>query len=195
MHYQLKYLTLLVAFFFISINCFSQEIPKKPDFIPPIIDSTNTLSSNQKQALYDKLRNYSDTTSTEILVIIQKSTYGEDIAMYSTELGHKWEIGKRGKENGVVFLITIDDHKLWIASGYGVEHLLTDAMSKRIVEEIIIPSFKKGNFYEGIDNGTTAIMQVLSGEFKGVPSTKSEGIPVIFIIILFIILLIILSNR
>ena len=83
--------------------------------------------------LYDKLRTYYDSTSTELFVMIIPSTNGDDIARYATDLGHKWKIGQKGKDNGIVFLIAKDDRKVTIQAGYGTEHLLTDALSKRII--------------------------------------------------------------
>ena len=194
---QLLFLITCIFIFVVIDNSYSQtDIPPKPSFILPVIDSTNTLSSYEKKALYDKLKVYNDTTSTEILVMIKNSTYGEDIAMYAINLGHKWEIGGKGKDNGVVVLVAKEDRKLWIATGYGVEHLLTDALSKRIVEQIITPQFKQGNYYEGLDRATSAIMQILNGEYKGTPQGDGGGgIPVVFIIIFVIVLLIILSGR
>ena len=167
-----------ILFLLNSNLIFSQlTIPEKPSFIPPIIDSTSTLNEGQKQQLYDKLKDYYTTTSTEIFVIIVPTTQGEDIARYATDLGHKWQIGQKGKDNGVVFMIAKEDRKLTIQAGYGTEHLLTDALSRRIIETIVKPEFKEGNFYEGIDKGTTAIAQVLKGEFKADEKKKSGNFP------------------
>ena len=183
--------------------CFSQllgmaqnaQIPKKPSFIPPIIDSTNTLSEIQKTQLYDKLKKYSDSTSTEILVMIVATTQGQDISRYATELGQKWQIGQKGKDNGIVFLIAKNDRKLNINSGYGTEHLLTDALSRRIIEEVVKPEFKNGNYYQGIDNGTSAIIKVMNGEYKNDAKKSVDYSRIIFFAIIFIIFLIIISRN
>ena len=76
-------------------------IPKKPGFIPPIIDSTQTLSKAELASLYEKLKIYSDSTSTEIFVMMVKTTQGESINRYATDLGHAWEIGQKGKVFGL----------------------------------------------------------------------------------------------
>ena len=181
------FLKLLVCYFITSLSFAQLKIPEKPSFIPPIIDSTQTLSEVQKKQLYDKLKNYSDSTSTELLVIIVPTTQGEDIARYATDLGHKWEIGQKGKDNGIVFLIAKEDRKMTIQAGYGTEHLLTDALSRRIIETVVKPEFKQGNYFEGIYNGTTAIIQIMKGEYKGEPKKKNDGFPIIPIIIVLII--------
>ena len=182
---------LLIAFFLLLSHLgFSQlKIPEKPSFIPPIIDSTQTLSEIQKKQLYDKLKNYSDSTSTELFVMIVSTTQGELISRYATDLGHKWEIGQKGKDNGIVFLIAKDDRKMTIQAGYGTEHLLTDALSRRIIEVVVKPEFKDGKYFEGIDEGTTAIIKVMNGEYKNDKKKSGKGFsPVLIFVIIFIII-------
>ena len=183
-----------IIFFILLVQIsFAQtlSIPKKPSFIPPIIDSTNTLTPTQKDQLYQNLRKYSDSTSTEILVMIVPTTQGENITRYATDLGQKWQIGQKGKDNGIVFLIAKDDRVMSIQTGYGVEALLTDALSRRIIENVVKPEFKQGNYYEGIDQGTKAIYQVLKGEFKN-DSVSNNSILPIALLLIFVGLLIII---
>lgn len=189
------YITFLLIF--ISNYGYSQlTIPKKPSFIPPIIDSTQTLSEIQKQQLFEKLKNYSDSTSTEIFVMIVPTTQGEDIARYATDLGQKWEIGQKGKDNGIIFLIAKNDRKMSIQTGYGVEHLLTDALSRRIIEQEVKPEFREDRYFEGIDNGVTAIFKVLKGEYKGTPKkNKNDSIPIGVFIMIFVVIIILISRN
>ena len=171
------------------------QIPEKPSLIPPIIDSTKTLSETQLKQLYDKLKNYSDSTSTEIFVMIVPTTQGENIARYATDLGQKWQIGQKGKDNGIVFLIAKNDKKMTIQTGYGTEHLMTDALSRRIIETVVKPYFKENNYFEGVNQGTTAIMQVMKGEYKASPK-KQKDFPILpLIIIVFIILVLVSKNK
>lgn len=181
---------------FASNLAFSQfKIPKKPSFIPPIIDSTKTLSNSEIQILYDKLRMYSDSTSTEIFVMIVPTTEGQDISRYATELGQAWKIGQKGKDNGVVFLIAKDDRKMTIQTGYGVEHLLTDALSRRVIEQVVKPEFKNDQYFAGIDNGTNTIFKILKGEFKNTKNTNADSfLPILIFIILFLLLIFIISK-
>lgn len=203
MNYLMKYLKInmrkLVLFIALLIGVVSQaqlKIPAKPSFIPPVVDSTNTLSIQEKESLYKKLAIYSDSTSTEMFVMVVSTTQGEDIARYATDLGQKWEIGQKGKDNGIILLIAKDDRKMTIQNGYGVEHLLTDALSRRIIESVIKPNFKENNYYEGIDEGTNAIFRVLKGEFKN-DKPKNEGsfLPILIIFAFVIIFLIIASKN
>ena len=192
--------TLLVLILFCnSIIGFGQaDIPKKPTVQTSVYDDAKLLSGFEKNALEQKLIKYADSTSTQIVVATVQTINGEDIAFYATKWAHEWGIGQAKEDNGILVLVAKDDRKLWITTGYGVEHLLTDALSKRIVTNIITPQFKQGNFYGGLDRGTSAIIQILNGEYqenRNFDNNGSGGIPFIFIILFFIILIIILSNR
>ncbi len=194
-----KYLQLIyVVFFllFLNFNSFSQaEIPPKPHKKTSVYDDAKLLSTYEKGALEQKLINYNDTTSTQIVVVTVKTIHGEDIAFYAAQWAEKWGVGQEEDDNGVFILVTEQERRMTISTGFGVEHLLTDALSKRIITTIITPQFKQGDYYSGLDKGTSAIMQVLNGEYQGSPKNESEGIPIIFIILFFVVLIIILSNR
>ena len=131
------------------------------------------------------------------MVITINSLDGNEIALYATELAHKWGVGQQGKDNGVVVLVAKEDRRMTIRTGYGVEHLLTDAFSRRIIENIMTPAFKQGNYYKGLDEGTSAIIQIMSGEYQGEQNDQEpEGrIPALFIVIIFIVIFLILSRR
>jgi len=195
-YWQFLFCTLLLCNF-ITIGYAQAEIPPKPSVQTSVYDKAQLLSGYEKNALEQKLVNYADSTSTQIVVATVKSIHGEDIAFYATKWAQKWGIGQANEDNGVFVLIAKDDRKLTIQTGYGIEHLLTDALSKRIITNIITPQFKQGNFYEGLDRGTSAIMQILNGEYQESRNFNNDnggGIPIIFIILFFVILLIILSN-
>jgi uncharacterized protein len=196
-----KYLKLSLALVFITSIQFivvaQSDIPPKPKLETSVYDGAHMITDAQKNLLEQKLINYSDSTSTQIVVATVNTINGENIALYATEWAHEWGIGQKDKDNGVFLLVAKNDRKLTIRSGYGVEHKLTDALSKRIIENVITPRFKEGNFFAGLDNGTTAIIQILNGEFEdnSTKSTKGTKIPIGMIIFFFIILLYILSNR
>jgi len=193
-----RFIFTLVIALLVTVNCFSQvEIPPKPKLQTSVYDDAKILSGFERNSLEQKLINYADSTSTQIVVATVKTIHGENIAFYATKWAHEWGIGQKDEDNGILVLVAKDDRKLTIQTGYGVEHLLTDALSKRIIENIITPEFKQGNFYGGLDRGTSAIMQIMSGEYEGTPQRNIDGtgIPIGFIILFFIILMIILSNR
>lgn len=187
---------LLISLLVFKIGFSQYKIPEKPELQTSVYDGINLLSSSQKSSLENKLIKYADTTSTQIVVTIISSTNGEDINYLGAQWGQKWGIGQADKDNGILVLLAKDDRKVAISTGYGTEHLLTDALSKRIIENVIIPEFKKGDYYSGLDQGTDVIFQVMQGEYKGTRTTSQELNldKFIFPIILFIIILIVLSK-
>lgn len=197
--YQKHFRILLFAIGLLCIQMVHAQfkIPKKPDFQTSVYDYSNLLSPSQKSDLENKLIKYSDTTSTQIVVAIINSTEGEDINFLGAQWGQEWGIGQAKEDNGILILLAKDDRRIAINTGYGVEHLLTDAMSKRIIEGDIIPYFKQGDYYGGLNRGSDAIFEVLTGEYQGTrKSNNSEGFPVgLIIIIIFIIILISISNN
>ena len=190
---------LKVSLLFLLLWCkpvWSQfEIPEKPTLQTSVYDYVSLLGEQQKQILSQKLVRYSDSTSTQIVVTIIASTQGENINYLGAQWGQKWGIGQKGKDNGILIILAKEDRKIAINTGYGVEGSLTDALSKRIIENIILPEFRTGDYYAGLDKGSDAIFQVLTGEFQEDRTfDSSEGFPfssvlpfIIFIVILFIL--------
>lgn len=174
------------------------QIPEKPQLETSVYDYINLLAESQKKSLEQKLIRYSDSTSTQIVVAIISSTEGENITYLGANWGQKWGIGQAGKDNGILVLLAKDDRKIAINTGYGVEGSLTDAMSRRIIENVIIPNFKQDDYYGGLNSGADAIFQVLNGEFEEERTfNDNPGFPfeAILPIIIFVVILIILSSR
>ncbi|WP_108868839.1 TPM domain-containing protein [Aquimarina aquimarini] len=191
---KITYTFLLLGIFATSLHsayC-QREIPSKPKLQSAVYDEATLLSASQAKQLEEKLIRYADTTSTQIVIATIQSLQGEDIALYATEWAHQWGIGQGKEDNGVFILVAKNDRKIWIATGYGVEEKLTDFTSKTIIDQIITPEFKKGNFYKGFDRGTTAIFEVLNGTFKGTRKEKKDT-PIIEFIILLIFFIIIIK--
>jgi uncharacterized protein len=199
---------LLNKFFTVSllltvVSGFSQKIPPKPSLQTSYYEiGTQLLNETQKREIEQKLIKYADSTSTQIVVVVVPNTGGNDIDSYKVDLAHSWGIGQKGKDNGVLLLIAKDDRKVAIGTGYGTEHRLTDALSNRIIDEQIIPAFKTGNYYQGIDDGTTGIIKALNGEYKeerknlrrsGDKDGDFSFLP--FIVLIIIIILIIVRGR
>lgn len=184
----------------ISVNTkvFAQiQVPEKPTVQTSVYDKVGILSTEEKTSLEQKLIKYYDSTSTQIVVAVIPSLQGEDIAIFATEWAHLWGIGQAKEDNGVFVLVATDDRKLTIRTGYGVEHLLTDAMSKRIITNIITPEFKQGNYYGGLDKGTDVIIQILQGEYKNnqQKNRNNKGFSMLPILIIIIILIIAFSSK
>lgn len=186
-------LVLLITMF---SNSWAQvEYPKPSD--PPrlVNDFTNTLDANQVKALEDKLVAFADSTSTQIAVVIIATTSDMPISDYTIELGNQWKIGTKGNENGVLLCIALNDKQLFIASGYGVEGALPDALCGKIISNDIRPFFKEGKYFEGIDNGVSKIIDVVKGEPYKATATKKgfrkfKSGPIFFVLFFFALIII-----
>lgn len=193
-----KYSSLFVAILVVQVAFGQFTIPEKPTLQTSVYDYANLLSASQKTSLEQKLIHYSDSTSTQIVVATIDNIAGDEISLTGAEWAHKWGIGQEKEDNGIFILLAKEERRITIQTGYGIEHLLTDAFSKRIIENIIIPEFKKGDYYSGLDKGSDAIFQVLVGAYKNNNQREGEssGVPVfIIILIIFIILMIIFSKK
>ena len=163
---------------------------------PPrlVNDYTGTLSASQINTLEHKLVAYNDSTSTQILVLLVDDLQGYSIEQYATEIGHSWGVGQKDKGNGVVILVKpkkgSERGEVNISTGYGMEQYVTDATGKNIIEKEMIPAFKEGDYYTGIDNAVNVIMDLCSGKFTQDEYNDGEGIPG-WLTLLFIIAVII----
>ena len=174
------------------------QIPAKPSSQTSVYDSIDLIPAAQEKALEQKLIRYSDSTSTQIVIAVISSTQGENINYLGAQWGQKWGIGQEDKDNGVLILLAKDDRRIAINTGQGVEGSLTDAMAKRIIENIILPQFKQNDYYGGLNNGADAIFQVLNGEFqeeRAFSSKQAFPLDSLLPFIIFFVILIILSRR
>lgn len=187
----------LIFLFLVSNFGFAQfDIPKKPEFQTSVYDYANVLSPTEKNQLEEKLIRYSDSTSTQIVVITIESLKGEDIGILTPKWGHTWGIGgSEQNDNGVIILLAKAERKIWISAGYGLEDRLTAGIGGEITRNIIIPAFKAGSYYNGLDKGTTAIIDVFKGKYKGErKSNKKDKFPILPFIIIAVIILLIISK-
>ena len=192
-----RVLFILTLLLFSQLSFAQFEIPEKPDFQTSVYDYINLLSPSEKSNLEEKLVKYSDTTSTQIVVAIISSTEGEYINYLATNWAEKWGIGQAKEDNGVFILLARNDRKINISTGFGVEHLLTDKMCSRIINQDIIPYFKQNDYYGGLNIGADSIFKVLNGEYQGTRESESDGLPVfviLFLIIIFIIFIIAIAK-
>lgn len=182
---------LLGSFF----SLYGQNLPEAPNQL--VTDYTGTLSAGETQALEQKLLAFEDTTSTQIAVVLVKTTDGYDIADYAVRLAQKWGVGGKKYDNGVMLLAAIDDRAVTIQTGYGMEGILPDIIAHRIIQHEIRPDFSRQRYYQGIDAATDAIIAYTKGEYKADPRDrqgKGEGLPVMLIVFIAIILISLISK-
>jgi uncharacterized protein len=170
----------------IPFGSFSQEFPARSNRL--VNDYSNTLSSSDVQSLENKLVAYDRESSVQIAIVIMKTLDGYPIDDYAFQLGQKWGIGQSGTSNGALILVSMEEHKMWIATGYGLEGTLTDAMSKRIVENEMKPRFRNNDYAGGLAAASDAIILVTRGEYEGNGGGDEAQVPPIagFLIILLV---------
>jgi len=160
-------------------------------------DEANVLSSQAKTTLESILDAERDSTSNQIAILIIPALNGASLEDFSLRVAEKWQIGKKDRDNGVLLFISIDDRKMRIETGYGLEGALTDALSSRIIRNEIAPHFRTGDYDGGVQAGITAIIQAIKGEYinedPAPRKRNSKRTPLATILILIII--IILASR
>jgi uncharacterized protein len=152
-------------------------------------DLTNTLSNSELYTLNSTLKRFDDSTSNQIVFLMISNLDGYSLENYTYETAAKNQIGSKKNNNGVLFFVSKDDRKMRIEVGYGLEGVLTDALTSSIQRNEVRPYFKQGDYYSGIAAGINAIMAATRGEYKGDvkdKGSKGRGFPFIFIILLII---------
>jgi len=172
------------------------SLPSTPQHY--VNDYTGVLDQETRLSLERNLQAFEEQTSNQILVAIFPGLEGESLEDVSIRLAERWKIGQKGRDNGVLLLIFKEDRKLRIEVGYGLEGVLTDALSKSIILNEIVPSFKNGDYSAGVQSGVAAIMKATQGEYQGLPQAKKEDSNLwglLFLILIFFILPPLLRRR
>ena len=144
-----------------------------PKLTARVTDLTDTLTTAQRTGLEQRIAAFEAAKGSQIAVLIVATTQPEAIEQYAIRVAEQWKIGREGVDDGVLLLVAMKDRTLRIEVGYGLEGALSDAITKRIIEEAIVPRFKQGDFYGGIETGLTRIMSVMEGEV--LPDRASSG--------------------
>lgn len=152
----------------LTLSVFGQ-IPKRPN--PPrlVNDFANKLSASEKDQLERKLVDFDNSTSVQICIVTTDSIGDYDITQFADQIGIEWGVGTKGKDNGVVIVVKPkvgqEKGKAWISVGYGLEGVIPDITAGQIVDNEMIPQFKKENYYAGLDSATNTIAKFASGEY------------------------------
>jgi uncharacterized protein len=146
-----------------------------PQLTARVTDLTGTLSAADVASLDQKLAAFEAEKGSQIAVLIVPTTQPEDIAQYSIRVVEQWKLGRKGVDDGVLLLVAKDDRRLRIEVGYGLEGALPDAIANRIINEIITPKFKRGDFAGGIDDGVDRIIKTIDGEPLPAPKPRNDA--------------------
>src|SRR4030095_2600673 len=193
-----KILSLLL--FFTCLFTTAQNIPAPPN--PPrlVNDLAHVMTADHVQELEEKLVAYDDSTSIQIAVVTVATTGDYVIEDYALKILRDWKVGNKSTNNGLVILAAIQDHKVYIATGYGMEGVVPDITAKQIIEDEIVPNFRQQNYYRGFDLAADAVIKASRGEYvapSGYDQRKKHGKGggnILGIIIFFFIILILISR-
>jgi uncharacterized protein len=193
-----KKIILIFSLALCGFGAFAQELPAKSSTL--VTDYTNTLTDQQRQQLEQKLVAFDDSTSNQIEVLIMRSVGQYDINDYAQRVGRAWGIGGKGKNNGVLLLVALGDRKVSIQTGYGLEGAIPDVTTHEIIQNDIVPRFRNGDYYGGIDAATDDLIRVSKGEYKSDKKHEAHqsshgGSIAALIIIVIVILIIIFRGR
>ncbi|RYE25720.1 MAG: TPM domain-containing protein [Sphingobacteriales bacterium] len=179
----------------LTLRAADSDYPARPEPAMLVNDFAGMLSTQEEAQLERKLEDYARNSSTQITIVTLKSLGSYDVADYTFELGNRWGIGQKDKDNGVLILTSLEDRKGWIAVGYGLEGKLTDATTGQIYRNEIVSHFKQGDYYGGFDSAADAIIAATKGEYtndkKDVDASKGKfptGLLIIIVIIIFVII-------
>lgn len=170
----------------------SSAIPARPN--PPrlVNDFAGIFSANQRNELENILVAFDDSTSNQITVVTVEDLEGYEPSQYATQIGLEWQVGSSEFNNGIVVLVkpknAFSSGKVFIATGYGLEGAIPDVYAKRIIDNIMIPHFKTGDYYTGVMNACDVLMQLASGEISEIRN-KQEDAPWLAFIVFFIVIL------
>jgi uncharacterized protein len=199
----LKYLLILFLLLTAASGSIAQ-VPARPDPPKLVNDFAGILSETELDQLERRLVAYSDSTSTQIAIVIMNALQGYEIKDMAQRIGQAWGVGQKGTNNGLVVLVkpkTANERgDVAIQAGYGLEEIITDAASRRIIEKEMIPKFKQNDYAGGITAGVQVISDLLTGKYKAAtyanqPQKKGGGFIFIIIFIIFIVIALFGKNK
>lgn len=181
---------------------FALALPPAPDPPSLVVDYSGLLNGGQRMSLEMKLNEYARVHGTQIAVVTIDDLEGMEPSDFADQLAEAWGVGQAGRENGVMILVNPSEDRqhgeMHITVGYGLEGVIPDITARRIVEREIIPNFKEGRFYEGLDQATTVLMQLAAGEFPAEEYDQSgdvSGVAVLVFFLFFILFMILISRK
>jgi len=152
------------------------ELVPVPALQHRVTDLTQTLTPDQQSQLEAKLAGFEQQKGSQIAVLIVSSTKPEEIEQYSIRVVDAWKLGREKQDDGILLLVAKDDRKMRIEVGYGLEGAIPDLIAKRIISEIMAPSFRQGDYYGGINNAVEQVIKLIAGEQLPAPAqSKPNG--------------------
>lgn len=194
-----RLLGVVAALLLLAVSALAAE-PSFPPLSGRVVDEAGILSAATRDALTQQLAQHEQQTRQQVVVVTLKSLQGDTIEDYGYRLGRLWGIGEKGRDTGALLIVAPAERKVRIEVGYGLEDRLTDATSRTIIEQSILPAFRRGDFNGGIRDGLTAMLRALggtpaAGATASVPHDQSFDLSALFPLLwmLFVALIILRS--
>jgi uncharacterized protein len=165
----------LFVMLLLAFNIAHAALVAIPELKSRITDLTQTLSVDQQAQLDAKLAAFEQQKGSQIAILIVPTTQPEDIAQYSIRVAENWKVGRAKIDDGILLLVAKEDRKIRLEVGYGLEGAIPDLTAKRVINEIISPQFKQGNFYGGLDAGVDKLIGLINGEALPEPKASATG--------------------
>jgi len=169
------------------------DLPAVPAHTAWVTDLAGVLAAEERAALEARLTAFTAAKGAQVAVLLVTTTGDEPIEGYALRVAEAWKLGRQGQDDGAILVIATADRKLRIEVGYGLEGALTDATSKRIIDETIVPHFRTGNLYAGVNAGVERMLAVIEGEALPPPAPKTaatgEALPVALFFAVFFALM------
>ena len=187
---------LFLCFAGISLAQTPYDVTKKgytPE-VKLVHDFGNMLNAVERSQLENKLVAYDDSTSVQIVIVTFKNLEGYPIELLGNEIGEKWGVGQKDTHNGIVIVLSDEDRKVTLRGAYGIQAKMPPTVEKLIIDREMIPQFRNGNYYQGLDNAINAIQQQLAGQYQAKPKSSSGdgGGILVFLFFLFVIIIFII---
>ncbi|EIK68576.1 protein of unknown function, DUF477 family [Pseudomonas synxantha BG33R] len=171
----MRLLRIGLAFWLLACMGMAQAALTFPALTGRVVDNAQMIDPATRQQLTQQLQALEQTSGDQLVVVTVPDLQGVQIEDYGYQLGRAWGIGQKGKDNGALLIVARDERQLRIEVGYGLEGVLTDAQSWVIINQVILPKFKTGNFSQGISDGVAAMIQVVGGEPLAVPAHVADA--------------------
>lgn len=194
-----KTIILITAAFLLFQSAKAQDIPEPMSPPRMVNDFSGLLNTADLQKLENKLQSFYYETSTQIYIVIIDDLKGYDISDFAFRLGEKWGVGTKGKDNGIVILLNPSPDRMhgeaFVATGYGLEAAVPDAVANRLVDLEMVPFFKEQKYYEGLDAAANTIIKLTKGEYTAEKylASKESSSPLVEILLPIIIIIVVFS--
>jgi uncharacterized protein len=201
---RLLHVVLICLLAELSLVCHAGAEPSFPALTGRVVDQAQILDAAARMRIEGKLEQLESKTGSQLVVVTLRSLQGYDISDYGYRLGRSWGIGQKGKNNGAILLVAPNERRVRIEVGYGLEGTITDAVSRLIIENAILPRFRTGDFAGGIERGVDDLVLLLSGneeDFKRRaaeqerPSGTNGAVSFAFVILLLVIFFVLFVRR